>query len=154
MASVADPNWLEVASSFLTLSGAGFLGKAWLNTGQPEASEPVRRRAETQRCLDQSIGIPLVASGLLAHATAQLASVPLNTGIAILMLTLAFGLFLYLVMEDLWVDALMQKADGKASQPAKLALPPPTAPSPAPAPVAIEHHEGANPRLAVAARSG
>lgn len=111
MSSLATPHGLAVAGALFMLSGLAILGAALLNR---TTLATLKTSFDTPAKLGVAAGfaLPMLALGLFLQAAGNMVDVSMGPGITALLLTLAFGLLLYVMLDETIADALERKAAG------------------------------------------
>jgi len=104
MSSVATSNWLAIAGALYALAGMGFVAKAALTNAGFDASPQERQSAQARRELNIWFGLPVLAAGFFMQAMGGMGAVPFSGVFACLMLLLAFGMLLFVALEDTILD--------------------------------------------------
>lgn len=126
MTSLATTHGLAVAGSLFMLGGLAILGATLLNRALLSS---LKTTFDTPAKMSVAGGfaVPLIGLGLFLNAAGNMADVTMGAGLTALLLTLAFGLLLFLMLDETIADALARKAAQPATdrdQP-QLALSPP-----------------------------
>lgn len=124
MTSVATPHGLAVAGALFMLGGLAILGAALLNRALLSS---LKTSFDTPAKLGVSgaFALPLVGFGLFLQAAGNMVDVSIGPGLTALLLALAFGLVVFVLLDEHLADAFASRTAQPAESEAQPALPAP-----------------------------
>ena len=125
MTSLASPHGLAVVGALFMLSGLAILGAALLNR-TTLASLVTKFDSPARLNVAAWFALPMLAFGLFLQAAGNMVAIPIGPGLSALLLALAFGLLMFLMLDETIADVFAQST-GSLLAPGlpQLALPAP-----------------------------
>lgn len=125
MTSLETPQGLAVVGSLFMLSGLAILGAALINR---TTLANLKSSLDTPARLSVAAGfsLPMIAFGLFLQAAGNMAAVNIGPGLTMLLLALAFGLLMFLMLDETIADSMNRRsAVGERAHDDAAALPAP-----------------------------
>lgn len=113
--SVATPHGLAVAGALFMLGGLAILGAALLNRALL-SSLKTSFDSPAKMGVTGAFALPLVAFGLFLQAAGNMVDVSIGPGLTSLLLALAFGLVVFVLLDEHLAEAFASKAAHPAGE--------------------------------------